>query len=61
VADCFKAIKDKKNKVCFVRAWNEWAEGNHLEPDLKFGLQFLEVLKRQKEKYGESKCNYSRL
>lgn len=31
--------------IIFVKSWNEWAEGNHLEPDLKFGRAYLEVLK----------------
>jgi hypothetical protein len=33
-------------KIIFIKAWNEWAEGNHLEPDRKFGLQYLEAVKR---------------
>lgn len=42
-----KHISEERNdrKIIFVRAWNEWAEGNHLEPDLKYGHKFLEVFK----------------
>lgn len=34
-----------------IKSWNEWAEGNHLEPDAKFGRQWLEALKALKDIY----------
>lgn len=33
----------------FINAWNEWAEGMHLEPDEKNGFSFLEVLRDFKQ------------
>ena len=33
-----------EQRLLFLKAWNEWAEGNHLEPDLKSGTGFLQAV-----------------
>jgi lipopolysaccharide biosynthesis protein len=45
-----EAKKDVENypeeeRIVFINAWNEWAEGNHLEPCQKWGTKFLEAVK----------------
>lgn len=47
ILNALSIIKDKPedSKILFLRAWNEWAEGNYVEPDQRFGHGWLEAIK----------------
>ena len=40
----FTPYSEEENFI-FLNAWNEWAEGNHIEPCKKWGHRYLEVTK----------------
>ena len=40
------SIHDKNQGIFFIKSWNEWAEGNYLEPDEKFGSEKLNILRK---------------
>lgn len=44
-------IKNKptEHKIIFLQSWNEWGEGNYMEPDLTYGHGYLEALKKALE------------
>lgn len=31
-----------KDRFIFIKAWNEWGEGNYMEPDCRFGKTYIE-------------------
>ena len=49
--------KPKEHRVIFLRSWNEWGEGNYVEPDLMYGHGYLNAIKNEiipQGDYGES-------
>ncbi len=46
VKDALHAVKNKKNKIIFLKSWNEWGEGNMMEPDITYGKGFIEALRK---------------
>ena len=51
VAKAVDIIKDKpeERQIVFIRAWNEWGEGNYLEPDIDSGMGYLEAVRKARE------------
>jgi len=36
--------KPENRRVAFIKSWNEWGEGNYMEPDLRYGKGYIEAL-----------------
>jgi lipopolysaccharide biosynthesis protein len=58
LSNMVESVLDKPTdeQVVFINAWNEWAEGNYLEPDQKYGTQYLNAVKRVTSAYKVVKC-----
>lgn len=38
--------KSDEHKIVFLKSWNEWGEGNYMEPDLKYGRGYIDALRQ---------------
>ena len=38
--------KTDSHRIAFLKSWNEWGEGNYMEPDLRYGKGFIKALNR---------------
>lgn len=47
--DSFDIAKEEGHGCVFINAWNEWGEGCHLEPDMMFGYEWLEAVRKEKD------------
>ena len=43
--------KQSEHQILFLKAWNEWGEGNYVEPDDKFGHGWLNAIKNAIKKF----------
>ncbi len=51
----FEMIKDKDftDQIVFLKSWNEWGEGNYMEPDMKFGKGYIYALREAIKEYSK--------
>lgn len=48
--DVRDVVERSSEKLLFIKAWNEWGEGNYLEPDMKYGQGYLKEMSKVSQK-----------
>lgn len=53
VIEALKLIKNKPldDQILVLKSWNEWGEGNYMEPDLKYGKGYIKALSKALSEY----------
>lgn len=44
------SAKPEDKQIVFLKSWNEWGEGNYMEPDIKYGKGFINALRKAVER-----------
>lgn len=46
IRQALSLIKDKQpeHRILFLKSWNEWGEGNYVEPDMEWGHGFIDAM-----------------
>ena len=55
IKEALEVIKTKPEdkQILILKSWNEWGEGNYMEPDLKYGKGYIYALKKAIEEFSE--------
>lgn len=55
VLKAIKAVsgKPEQHRIIFLKSWNEWGEGNYMEPDLTHGRGYIDALRDALNESGE--------
>lgn len=49
VKEVLELTKSKSENIIFLKSWNEWGEGNYMEPDLKYKHGYINALRESLE------------
>lgn len=57
VNEVLRLIEERKaeDRIIFLKSWNEWGEGNYMEPDLKWGHKYIQALRNEIDKFDTGK------